>query len=238
MLKLGMVHPLPVRLIRDFAAKVDRLVVVEELDPIIENHCRAAGPDRFPARRPCPLEGEFSQNLVAAKLGGTVHTGAALDDAIPPRPPVMCAGCPHRGLFYTLAKTKCHRAGRHRLLHPGGGGPPDRHGYDPLHGRLHLRHPRLQQGPGREQSEGKTVAVIGDSTFMHSGMTGLINIAYNQCQLHRHHPGQLHHRHDRPPAEPHHRLQPQGRARRQDRLGGSCAGPWAFNGCGWWTPMT
>ena len=105
-LKLGMANPLPVKLIRDFAAKVDKLVVVEELDPIIENHCRALGLE-VSGKDVLPMEGEFSQNLIAARLGGQVHTGAGLDEAIPNRPPVMCAGCPHRGLFYTLSKNKC-----------------------------------------------------------------------------------------------------------------------------------
>ncbi len=105
-LKLGMANPLPVKLIRDFAAKVDKLVVVEELDPIIENHCRALGLE-VSGKDVLPMEGEFSQNLIAARLGGQVHTGAGLDEVIPNRPPVMCAGCPHRGLFYTLSKNKC-----------------------------------------------------------------------------------------------------------------------------------
>ena len=105
-LKLGMAWPLPEGLIRDFAASVDLLTVVEELDGFIEAHCRAmglalAGKDVF------PCIDEFSQNLVAEKLGLPVHAGRKLDDQIPPRPPVMCAGCPHRGLFYTLNKNKC-----------------------------------------------------------------------------------------------------------------------------------
>ena len=105
-LKLGMTNPLPVQLIREFAAKVDRLVVVEELDPIIENHCRALGLE-VTGKDVLPMLDEFSQNLIAEKLGGPVHTGRALDEAIPNRPPVMCAGCPHRGMFYTLSKNKC-----------------------------------------------------------------------------------------------------------------------------------
>ena len=126
-----------------------------------------------------PLEGEFSQNLVASKLGGTVHTGKALEDVIPPRPPVMCAGCPHRGLFYTLNKNKCTVLGDIGCYTLGavaplsamdmtlcmGGSISGIHGFNKARG---------------EETEGKTVAVIGDSTFMHSGMTGLANIAYNQ----------------------------------------------------------
>ena len=177
-LKLGMVNPLPVKLILDFASKVDKLVVVEELDSIIEDHCRKLGLKVW-GKNVLPLEGEFSQNLVASKLGGTVHTGKTLEDAIPPRPPVMCAGCPHRGLFYTLNKNKCTVLGDIGCYTLGavaplsamdmtlcmGGSISGIHGFNKARG---------------EETEGKTVAVIGDSTFMHSGMTGLANIAYNQ----------------------------------------------------------
>ena len=177
-LKLGMINPLPVKLILDFASKVDKLVVVEELDSIIEDHCRKLGLKVW-GKNVLPLEGEFSQNLVAAKLGGTVHTGKTLEDAIPARPPVMCAGCPHRGLFYTLNKNKCTVLGDIGCYTLGavaplsamdmtlcmGGSVSGIHGFNKARG---------------EESEGKTVAVIGDSTFMHSGMTGLANIAYNQ----------------------------------------------------------
>lgn len=177
-LKLGMVNPLPVKLILDFASKVDKLVVVEELDSIIEDHCRKLGLKVW-GKNVLPLEGEFSQNLVASKLGGTVHTGKTLEDAIPPRPPVMCAGCPHRGLFYTLNKNKCTVLGDIGCYTLGavaplsamdmtlcmGGSISGIHGFNKARG---------------EETEGKTVAVIGDSTFMHSGMTGLANVAYNQ----------------------------------------------------------
>jgi indolepyruvate ferredoxin oxidoreductase alpha subunit len=176
-LKLGMVNPLPVKLVKDFAAKVDRLVVVEELDSIIEDHCRklglsVSGKDIF------PVIDEFSQNLVAEKLGLTVHTGKTLEDEIPPRPPVMCAGCPHRGMFYSLAKYKanvigdigCYTLGAMAPLNAMdsticmGASVSGLHGFNKAMG---------------EEGEQHTVGVIGDSTFMHSGVTGLINIAYN-----------------------------------------------------------
>ncbi|MBR3348625.1 MAG: hypothetical protein IKG55_00965, partial [Solobacterium sp.] len=105
-LKLGIANPLPVKLIQDFAAKVDRLVVVEELDPIIENHVRSLG-IQVEGKNLFPLTGEFSQNMIAAKLNQPVPEGRTLDVAVPPRPPVMCAGCPHRGMFYTLKQNKC-----------------------------------------------------------------------------------------------------------------------------------
>ena len=175
-LKLGMIHPLPVRKLLDFAASVKRLIVVEELDGFIEAHCRniglsVEGKSLFP-----PL-GELSQNKVAEALGIARESGKALTEAIPPRPPVMCAGCPHRGLFYTLKKNKvtvigdigCYTLGAVAPLAAVdsvlcmGASVSGLHGFNKASG----------------DSAGKTVAVIGDSTFMHSGITGLVNIAYN-----------------------------------------------------------
>ena len=177
-LKLGMAWPMPEKLIRDFAASVGVLTVVEELDPIIETYCRSlglalAGKDVF------PLEGEFSQNLVAEKLGLPVHTGKALEDAIPPRPPVMCAGCPHRGLFYTLSKNKCTVLGDIGCYTLGAVAPLAAMDMTLCMGASVSAIHGFNKARGAE-SEGRTVAVIGDSTFMHSGMTGLANIAYNQ----------------------------------------------------------
>ena len=177
-LKLGIANPLPEKLIRDFAEKVDKLVVVEELDPIIENHVRSLGLE-VSGKDILPICGEFSQNLIAKALGKTVPQGRKLDEAIPPRPPVMCAGCPHRGMFYTLKQNKCTVLGDIGCYTLGAVAPlgaiettlcmgasiSSLHGFNKALG---------------EKSEGKTVAVIGDSTFMHSGMTGLANIAYNQ----------------------------------------------------------
>ena len=177
-LKLGIANPLPVKLIQDFAAKVDRLVVVEELDPIIENHVRSLG-IQVEGKNLFPLTGEFSQNMIAAKLNQPVPEGRTLDVAVPPRPPVMCAGCPHRGMFYTLKQNKCTVLGDIGCYTLGAAAPLATiettlcmgasigavHGFNKMLG---------------EASESKTVAVIGDSTFMHSGMTGLANVAYNQ----------------------------------------------------------
>ncbi len=177
-LKLGMVNPLPVQLIREFAAKVDRLVVVEELDSIIEDHCRKLGLD-VSGKDLLPLEGEFSQNLVAQRLGGQVHTGASIADPIPPRPPVMCAGCPHRGLFYTLSKNKCTVLGDIGCYTLGAVAPLSAMEMTLCMGASISGIHGFNKALGAE-SEHKTVAVIGDSTFMHSGMTGLANIAYNQ----------------------------------------------------------
>ena len=177
-LKLGLIWPMPEKLIRDFAAGVDRLVVVEELDSFIESHCRdlgltVTGKDLF------PLEGEFSQNLVAAKLGLPVHRGAALEEAVPARPPVMCPGCPHRGMFYTLSKNKVTVLGDIGCYTLGAVAPLNAIEMTLCMGASVSAIHGFNKALGAD-SEGRTVAVIGDSTFMHSGMTGLANIAYNQ----------------------------------------------------------
>lgn len=177
-LKLGMIWPMPEKLIKDFAAGVEQLVVVEELDGFIEAHCRnmglsPVGKDTF------SCIDELNQNTVAEKLGIPYEKGTALQESIPPRPPVMCAGCPHRGLFYTLAKNKltvlgdigCYTLGAVAPLAAidtticMGASVSGLHGFNKASGGT---------------TEGKSVAVIGDSTFMHSGVTGLINIAYNE----------------------------------------------------------
>ena len=177
-LKLGMVNPLPEKLILDFAAKVDKLVILEELDPIIENHCKAlglcvTGKDVF------PMEGEFSQSVVAQKLGMAVAESKTLDEQLPNRPPVMCAGCPHRGLFYTLSKNKCTVLGDIGCYTLGAVAPLSAMDMTLCMGASISSIHGFNKALGQE-SEGRTVAVIGDSTFMHSGMTGLANIAYNQ----------------------------------------------------------
>lgn len=177
-LKLGMVNPLPERLILDFAARVDKLVILEELDPIIENHCKAlgltvTGKDVF------PIEGEFSQSLVAQKLGLAAPEAKALDEQLPNRPPVMCAGCPHRGLFYTLAKNKCTVLGDIGCYTLGAVAPLSAMDMTLCMGASVSSLHGFNKALGGK-AEKKTVAVIGDSTFMHSGMTGLANIAYNQ----------------------------------------------------------
>ncbi len=177
-LKLGMVNPLPVKLILDFAKKVKKLYVIEELDPIIENHCKALGLE-VTGKDVLPICGEFSQNLIAEKLGLPKKESCKFDEALPMRPPAMCSGCPHRGVFYTLNKNKCTVIGDIGCYTLGAVAP------------LSAMHMTLCMGASvsglhgfnkalGEEGEKNSVAVIGDSTFMHSGMTGLANIAYNQ----------------------------------------------------------
>ncbi|MBQ5336705.1 MAG: indolepyruvate ferredoxin oxidoreductase subunit alpha, partial [Oscillospiraceae bacterium] len=176
-LKLGMVNPLPVKLIKDFAAKFDEIIVIEELDDVIETHCRkiginTRGKDIF------GYIGEISQTIIAEKLLGKKNETVSLDENIPVRPPVMCAGCPHRGVFYALSKNKitvsgdigCYTLGAVAPLNSMdtticmGASISALHGFNKVRGA---------------EAEKRSVAVIGDSTFMHSGMTGLVNIAYN-----------------------------------------------------------
>ena len=176
-LKLGLVNPLPAKLITDFAKKHKRVVVIEELDPVIESFCKSIGLS-VEGKNLFPICGEFSQSMIAKAFGVEDKAFTASDDVIPVRPPVMCAGCPHRGLFYTLSKKKitvlgdigCYTLGMAAPLSAidsvlcMGASVSGVHGFN-----------KANDGA----SENKTVAVIGDSTFMHSGMTGLANIAYN-----------------------------------------------------------
>ena len=177
-LKLGMVYPLSGNLILDFASKVEKLVIVEELDPVIENYCKSLGLT-VTGKDVLPMEGEYSQNLIAEKLGGKIPEYKSLDLNLPARPPVMCAGCPHRGLFYVLSKNKCTVLGDIGCYTLGAVAPLNAIEMTLCMGASISSTHGFNKALG-EESEGKTVAVIGDSTFMHSGMTGLANIAYNQ----------------------------------------------------------
>ncbi|MBQ3075306.1 MAG: indolepyruvate ferredoxin oxidoreductase subunit alpha, partial [Clostridia bacterium] len=177
LLKLGMIWPMPEEKIRSFAAKVEKLYVVEELDGFIEDHVRNLGISVI-GKELFGNIGEFSQNIIAEKMGVKVPAGIALQEEIPQRPPVMCAGCPHRGLFYTLAKNKitvfgdigCYTLGAVPPLCALDTTICMGASISGIHGFV-----KSQEGA----ADAKTVAVIGDSTFMHSGMTGLVNIAYN-----------------------------------------------------------
>lgn len=177
-LKLGIVNPLPVKLIQDFAAKYEKIYVIEELDGIIEQHCRNIGVTNIQGKEIFGCIGELSQSIIAEKLLGITKESASLDENIPVRPPVMCPGCPHRGLFYCLSKNNITVSGDIGCYTLGAAAPlfavdtticmgasiSGLHGFNKARGA---------------ESEHKTVAVIGDSTFMHSGITGLVNIAYN-----------------------------------------------------------
>jgi len=172
-LKLGMVYPMPEKLILDFASKVKKLFVVEELDPFIEDHVRKLGLE-VTGKELFPLCGEISQNMVAEKLGVPVTPGKALEDEIPMRPPVMCAGCSHRGLFYTLAKKKVVVVGDIGCYTLAATPPLSAMDMQTCMGAsTSMLHGFIRAGGTN------AVAVVGDSTFVHMGLSGLIDIAYN-----------------------------------------------------------
>lgn len=175
-LKLGLVNPLPEKLLKDFTEKYETVYVIEELDPVIESHCKALGLNVH-GKDILPLCGEFSQELLSKLLLGKEPECYALDENIPVRPPVLCPGCPHRGVFYLFNKLKLYVSGDIGCYTLGAAKPLG--GMDTtlcmgasvsaLHGFNKIRH-----------EEHKSVAVIGDSTFMHSGITGLVDIVYNK----------------------------------------------------------
>jgi len=176
-LKIGMPFPLPVKTILDFASRVKKLYVIEELDPVIETHCRALGLNLLGKSAFGPV-GEFSQETVAKAFGLEEKKFARAESEIPQRPPMMCAGCPHRGMYYTLAKNKvtvlgdigCYTLGAVPPLSAVDSTLCMGASVSGIHGFL--------LGSDKER-QNRTVAVIGDSTFIHSGMTGLVNVAYN-----------------------------------------------------------
>ena len=177
-MKLGLIWPMPVKKILDFAASVEKLVIVEELDSFIETHCKDLGLDCVGKEMFSCID-ELMPLNVAAQLATAWETGTKLEEAIPPRPPVMCAGCPHRGLFYTLKKNKltvlgdigCYTLGAVAPLQAVDSVICMGASVSGVHGFC-----KSQNGA----ADNKTVAVIGDSTFMHSGITGLVNMAYNE----------------------------------------------------------
>lgn len=177
-LKLGMVHPLPEQLIRDFAEKVDTLYVVEELDPMIETQVRAMGID-CKGKEIFTLLGEYSANMLReAVLGEKVETKAPAQ--VPNRPPILCPGCPHRSVYYVLKKLGIHAAGDIGCYTLGAVAP------------LGVVDSTICMGAsissmhGIEKAAGKEfirdwVAVIGDSTFLHTGVNSLMNMVYNKA---------------------------------------------------------
>ncbi len=176
-LKLGMVNPLPEKLIKDFAEKVEKLYIIEELDPIIENHVRKLGISCI-GKELFTLIGEYSQSYLKEKILGEKSESLDFGEKIPVRPPVMCAGCPHRGIFYILKKLGCIVSGDIGCYTLGASAPLQAMDTTVCMGAsVSGLHGMNKAAP---ESENKRVAVIGDSTFIHSGVTGLINIAYNR----------------------------------------------------------
>ncbi len=175
-LKLGMVNPLPKKLIADFCAKHAKVYVIEELDPVIENHCRIMGLNVI-GKEVFPMEGEINAAMIKEKLLGVKAEVKVLEEQIPVRPPVLCPGCPHRGMFYVLKKLGVTVNGDIGCYTLGSAAPLSAmdttvcmgYSVSGIHGFMKA-----------SETNGRSVAVIGDSTFIHSGITGLINIAYNK----------------------------------------------------------
>lgn len=178
-LKLGMVYPMPVQKIIDFAKKYDKVYVVEELDPVIENHLKSLGINCI-GKDVFTLLGEYTPAMIkSAILGESAPECATIDEAIPVRPPVMCAGCPHRGTFYVLKKLGLVVSGDIGCYTLGAVAPLQSVDTTICMGASISAAHGMAKARGDEFNK-KLVSVIGDSTFMHSGITGLIDIVYNK----------------------------------------------------------
>ncbi len=178
-LKLGMVWPLPEKLIREFATKVEKLYVIEELDPFIEEHCKALGVEVI-GKDVFTLLGEYTPAMIAkAILGEEPAPFAAAEETIPNRPPVLCAGCPHRGTFYVLKKLGLVVSGDIGCYTLGAVAPLASVDTTICMGASVSAALGMAKARGAEFNK-KLVSVIGDSTFMHSGITGLVDIVYNK----------------------------------------------------------
>lgn len=176
-LKLGMVHPLPRKLIEEFAAKVDKLYIFEELEPVIEEQVKSWGIKAI-GKEAFTVQGEYSANMLRKVVLGE-EAGSASPADVPARPPILCPGCPHRSVFSVLNRLKIHAAGDIGCYTLGAVAP------------LNVIDTTVCMGAsistlhGMEKAKGKEyiknwVAVIGDSTFMHTGVNSLMNMVYNQ----------------------------------------------------------
>lgn len=178
-LKLGMINPLPEKMIRDFASRVKKLYVVEEMDPFLEDQVKALG-IAVEGKSVFPYTGEFDPGIIREAITGEASPVCPVDASrIPPRPPNLCPGCPHRGIFYVMGKLKayvCGDIGCYTLsfMKPLEG----LHSCICMGASIGMAHGMSQAL--REKGKGKVVGVIGDSTFIHSGITPLLNMAYNQ----------------------------------------------------------
>ncbi|MDO5014412.1 MAG: indolepyruvate ferredoxin oxidoreductase subunit alpha [Clostridia bacterium] len=175
--KLGCVNPLPVESLKEFASKFEKVYVIEELDPIIEEHCKVNGIDVI-GKEAFSMEGEYFQSLIAKVVLNEETQIKKIDKDLPSRPPALCPGCPHRGLFFTLKRLNLFVSGDIGC-YTLAAAPP-----------LSMMHTTICMGASISALHGRnkayaenaknSVAVIGDSTFAHSGITGLINVVYNQ----------------------------------------------------------
>ena len=178
-LKLGLVFPLPVKTIQDFAQGLDKVYVLEELDPFIEEHCRAIGVDVI-GKDAFTLLGEYSPNMIKKGiLNEDVEIAAKADEPLPVRPPVMCPGCPHRGSFYVLKKMGLTVAGDIGCYTLGAAAPLNALDTTICMGASVSGALGMSKARGEEFTK-NLISVIGDSTFMHSGITGLVDMVYNK----------------------------------------------------------
>jgi len=178
-LKLGIVNPLPRKLIEEFAAKVDKLYIFEELEPVIEEQVKAWGIEKAVGKELFTVQGEYSANMIRERvLGQKLDVNPAAQ--VPARPPILCPGCPHRSVFSVLNKLKIHATGDIGCYTLGAVAPLSvidtticmGASISTLHG--------MEKAKGREFVK-NFVAVIGDSTFMHTGINSLVNMVYNQA---------------------------------------------------------
>lgn len=177
-LKLGLVHPLPRKLIEEFAAKVDKLYIFEELEPVIEEQVKSWGIQKAVGKEIFTIQGEYSANMLRERVLGQ-KCQAEAPAQVPARPPILCPGCPHRSVYSVLNRLKIHAAGDIGCYTLGAVAP------------LSVVDSTICMGSsistlhGMEKARGKEyirnwVAVIGDSTFMHTGINSLMNMVYNQ----------------------------------------------------------
>ena len=178
-LKLGMVHPLPEKTIRQFANEVKTLYVIEELEPFIEDQVKKMGIE-VTGKKVLPVTGELNAQMLKEKLLGVkTETKPTVQESIPVRPPVMCPGCPHRGMFYVLKKLGLTVSGDIGCYTLGALAPVESIDTCVCMGAsIGVAH-GMEKARGLEFGK-KTVAIIGDSTFIHSGITGLIDVVYNK----------------------------------------------------------
>lgn len=176
-LKLGLVNPLPVKMVEEFASKVDKLYIFEELEPLIETQVKAMGIDCI-GKEAFTIQGEYSANMLRKVIYGIEIENKAIN--VPMRPPILCPGCPHRSVYTALKKLKLHAAGDIGCYTLGALQPLGvidtavcmGSSISTLHG--------MEMAKGKEYVK-DWVAVIGDSTFLHTGLNSLMNMVYNKA---------------------------------------------------------
>ena len=178
-LKLGLVYPLPMDLIRKFAGQVEKLYVIEEGQPFLEEQIRAQGIPVAGGKDMFTIQGEYSARMIREAFGKDIGDEPVDTADAPGRPPLLCAGCPHRGLFHVLSKLKTTVFGDIGCYTLAALPPTSAMDTTLCMGAS------IGMAHGFEKATGdksNTVAVLGDSTFLHSGITGLLNMAYNESK--------------------------------------------------------